>query len=635
EILFKVETITNIFTALCEWEMFGFGLVVNAIQPLEKYGITTIESLDKILLILMKREYLFVGFEEWFKLFGLGEKHLAFLAYGYIYSKILFSPEKVAPGTTQFEPIEDVHEDSFEERSGDSPKDRSRSFDNSKHELSENEKDFLLKRLQNKHPLSIFFIKTGIILRKDQDNEAIENVWPSRCENGIAEMSWGYSRCFVSPHVFNYIGSYLIVRSLKIPWIGETTNVYEIEGNMNTLMLKMDWSPTRLTMKARYSASTAKLCLWAIGIITEIKGMIQTIIGDLPVIPPIAEVVLCPKCLEDNHAEVAELSASFFVDQLSSFEDSIEFISNGEEETERHVVPVWSVAIDLQCKKLLDMFSTYAIDSSLPKIKKNTFSASNYAMYEAIYENEPFSMKIFNCDSKNNGRDVAGGLGEVILMTMRECYVANSYANQNLVLIKHFGISNLALLVQPCETTLSLYVHNMENVTLDWKTIIDFLTSICKGMSYAHKNLIIHRNLSTSTIVICTVNGVKTAMVADFGMSILKNKQTLFPFEGCDPAYTAPEVLAEKECKQESDVYSFGIIMWELAHRQKPYEKLKQPIKNAIINGARPTNNAKVPLQEYNKNMTKCWNQQPSCRPSFDSLTKEMEKMAVELTKKK
>lgn len=111
--------------------------------------------------------------------------------------------------------------------------------------------------------------------------------------------------------------------------------------------------------------------------------------------------------------------------------------------------------------------------------------------------------------------------------------------------------------------------------------IIGVAREICLGMTYLHSQGILHCDLKSSNILITETWGVK---IADFGLSFLfpDNEDFVIDFPsakvplGCVGTHhwIAPEVLRGEEYSQAADIYSFGVILWEMVHRKIPYQDL-------------------------------------------------------------
>ena len=87
----------------------------------------------------------------------------------------------------------------------------------------------------------------------------------------------------------------------------------------------------------------------------------------------------------------------------------------------------------------------------------------------------------------------------------------------------------------------------------------------------------------------------------------------------------APELLDNKQYSIKVDIYSFGVVLWEICARKTPYNELSSPmaiIKHVTIEKKRP-NMSLIPgdcPEDLLLVMRKCWSHEPSERPSFQQI---------------
>jgi len=115
-----------------------------------------------------------------------------------------------------------------------------------------------------------------------------------------------------------------------------------------------------------------------------------------------------------------------------------------------------------------------------------------------------------------------------------------------------------------------------EKNDLDIEARLHLFLKICRAVSYAHQNLIVHRDLKPSNIL---VNRDGEPKLLDFGLAkftdadILPNSGTTqTQFRAFTPAYASPEQITGKIVTTASDVYSLGVIFYELLSGVKPFD---------------------------------------------------------------
>ncbi|PKY27016.1 kinase-like protein, partial [Rhizophagus irregularis] len=94
--------------------------------------------------------------------------------------------------------------------------------------------------------------------------------------------------------------------------------------------------------------------------------------------------------------------------------------------------------------------------------------------------------------------------------------------------------------------------------------------------------------------------------------------------------YIAPEVISGKVTTFKSDIYSIGILMWEISSGQPPFINYEHNYDLAmnIVNGIRPKIVSGTPL-EYKNLMKQCWDADPSKRPDIGTLWKKIEEVNI------
>lgn len=165
-----------------------------------------------------------------------------------------------------------------------------------------------------------------------------------------------------------------------------------------------------------------------------------------------------------------------------------------------------------------------------------------------------------------------------------------------------------------------------EPITLPIQTLIRFMIDICSGMEYLSSKNFIHRDLATRN---CMLHEDMTVCVADFGLS-KKIYSGDYYRQGCASKlpvkWLALESLADNVYTVYSDVWAFGITLWEIVTLgQTPYAGIENSeIYSYLIAG----NRLKQPpdcLDEVYEMMCQCWITEPKRRPCFTDLKRRLE----------
>ncbi|KAJ1376147.1 Serine-threonine/tyrosine-protein kinase, catalytic domain [Sesbania bispinosa] len=167
-------------------------------------------------------------------------------------------------------------------------------------------------------------------------------------------------------------------------------------------------------------------------------------------------------------------------------------------------------------------------------------------------------------------------------------------------------------------------LHN-DNQTLDIRRRLRMALDVARGMNYLHHRNppIVHRDLKSSNLL---VDKNWTVKVGDFGLSRLKDATLLTTKSGRGtPQWMAPEVLRNEPSNEKSDVFSFGVILWELMTQSIPWKNLN----SLQVVGVVGFMDRRLDLPEgLDPNIASiindCWRSDPEQRPSFEELIQRM-----------
>ena len=99
------------------------------------------------------------------------------------------------------------------------------------------------------------------------------------------------------------------------------------------------------------------------------------------------------------------------------------------------------------------------------------------------------------------------------------------------------------------------------------------------------------------------------------------------------PVHIAPEVFHSEVYDSKADIYSFGIILWEMWYGQQAFAEARVPVKalfSLVDDGYRPKDvkGEKEPPRRWKILMEKCWNKDPDERPSAWTCHQEITKLS-------
>ncbi|XP_035200739.1 ephrin type-A receptor 2 isoform X1 [Oxyura jamaicensis] len=159
--------------------------------------------------------------------------------------------------------------------------------------------------------------------------------------------------------------------------------------------------------------------------------------------------------------------------------------------------------------------------------------------------------------------------------------------------------------------------------------LVGMLRGIAAGMKYLANMNYVHRDLAARNIL---VNSNLVCKVSDFGLSrVLEDdpEATYTTSGGKIPIrWTAPEAISYRKFTSASDVWSYGIVMWEvMSYGERPYWELSNhEVMKAINEGFRLPAPLDCPSAVYQL-MMQCWQQERSRRPKFADVVSILDKL--------
>lgn len=192
---------------------------------------------------------------------------------------------------------------------------------------------------------------------------------------------------------------------------------------------------------------------------------------------------------------------------------------------------------------------------------------------------------------------------------------------------------NICILTEYCPRGSLQDILENESITLDWMFRYSLINDIVKGMLFLHNSVIVsHGNLKSSN---CVVDSRFVLKITDYG---LESFRSIVDLEDTHAFYaknlwTAPELLRMEvpppPGTQKGDVYSFGIILQEIALRNGVFyvdgmdyspKEIIERVKSREKPSFRPSTNVYCHIEELGLLMQRCWAEDIMERPDFNQI---------------
>ncbi|XP_020410764.1 serine/threonine-protein kinase STY46 isoform X2 [Prunus persica] len=260
----------------------------------------------------------------------------------------------------------------------------------------------------------------------------------------------------------------------------------------------------------------------------------------------------------------------------------------------------------------------WEIDATLLRYEKKIASGSYGDLFQGSFCGQAVAIKVLSMEHLN----------ETMREFTQEVYIMRKVRHKNVVqLIGACTKPPKLCIVTEFLSGGSMYdfVHKQTGA-LSLQFLLRVAIDVSRGMNYLHQNNIIHRDLKAANLLMDD-NGV--VKVADFGIARVQAQSGVMTAETGTYRWMAPEVIEHKPYDHKADVFSFGVVLWELLTGKLPYEN-STPLQAAVgvvQKGLRPTipRHTNPMLMEL---MERCWQQDPSLRPEFSEIVKMLQHIA-------
>ena len=226
------------------------------------------------------------------------------------------------------------------------------------------------------------------------------------------------------------------------------------------------------------------------------------------------------------------------------------------------------------------------------KIIKLIGKGSFGEVYKVSKDNKYYALKIYKIkndditSSKENKENFKSIENEIkILSQLNNPFIVKLYEvfslNQNCELLDNNENEDdtqiMCLVLELCENgdlNDKIKDKKQKNEKFSENEILHYFYEILQGLYYLHKNRVIHRDLKTLNIFLTENNHIK---IGDFGVSkkLINNNIYAYTFVGT-PYYLSPEICLNKPYDEKCDVWSLGVVLYELITLNKPFDSESQ-----------------------------------------------------------
>lgn len=237
-------------------------------------------------------------------------------------------------------------------------------------------------------------------------------------------------------------------------------------------------------------------------------------------------------------------------------------------------------------------------------------------VHKAVYKNHEVAVKIFR-----EGIDPVEFRQEVVLLSILESKFlvkmlgvgfADAYQDKPFIVTELMKMSLFHLLHR-----------SKESLSLDDR--IRLAVQATKGVQYLHSMGIIHRDIKSLNLL---VDNSGTLKVTDFGTSrMCENQKKNMTLNVGTCAWMAPEVMVSTKYSAKADIFSLGMVLYEIFAQKLPYADVEQHMISRLIEkGTKPAIPKSVPKAAV-KLIKECWSEKPAKRPACSRILASLEGM--------
>ncbi|KAK2974870.1 hypothetical protein RJ640_020785 [Escallonia rubra] len=267
----------------------------------------------------------------------------------------------------------------------------------------------------------------------------------------------------------------------------------------------------------------------------------------------------------------------------------------------------------------MDGIDVWEIDAELLKFEHKIAAGSHGDLYKGTFHSQDVAIKVLKAEYLNE---------DVQREFAQEVYILRKVRHKNVV--QFIGAStrppSLCIVTEFMSGGSVYDFLRKQKGILKLPALLKVAIDVSKGMNYLHQNNIIHRDLKAANLLMDENEVIK---VADFGVARVQAQSGVMTAETGTYRWMAPEVIEHRPYDHKADVFSFGIVLWELLTGKLPYEQMSplQAAVGVVQKRLRPT----IPSHTNPKIvelLESCWEQEPSLRPEFSQIIDTLQHIA-------
>uniref|UniRef100_A0A0E0L4Q6 Protein kinase domain-containing protein n=1 Tax=Oryza punctata TaxID=4537 RepID=A0A0E0L4Q6_ORYPU len=266
----------------------------------------------------------------------------------------------------------------------------------------------------------------------------------------------------------------------------------------------------------------------------------------------------------------------------------------------------------------LDILERWTIDRSQLLIGQRFASGAYSRLFHGIYKEQPVAVKFIRQPDEEEDAELAAKLEKQF--TAEVTILARLHHRNVIKLIGACNAPPVFCVITEflCGGSLRAFLRKLQRQKLPLEKIICIALDIAHGLEYIHSQRVIHRDVKPENILF---DGECCAKVVDFGVACEEVYCNSLEDDPGTYRWMAPEMYKRKPYGRKVDVYSFGLILWELFSGSIPYEEMT-PLQAAfaVVNkNLRPVipSSCPAPLRLL---IEQCWSCQPEKRPEFSQV---------------